>query len=744
MKAGVKKGSVESKNKKTLRLIERDGMLKSQFECCKAVECCSKWDFNKSVCIQNDPCLLEQNPDWQKLLVEGCSNEDNLYLKNINLAVHSCDNVNLDYCVLPSRLDSSSFCFFGILCITNSGSSPINALSVLVSLKGDEDPSSILDLSLATDDILQVQESKSYTFQGCVPIDDISQFTDLFLESVSSSPDLRESVTSKCCLEKVENTCNDENISVVDCGITFDLNEQPSQQVECQNAQNGVPINFSKTIDSLDLVSEECFKKVYNKAKLVHGTCEENGMVDQDDCNVITYSVSRADIGVRTPVFCAKVDPIEELEFCPKTSLLPQIDCVDDAPLTKNISNANLKNNQDCHECGFATSCLDCVSYGYRTQYDIDFLSRKVYFLWKLCWDSDCPFIPCYDKDYTVLATLQKQSGNGWIDVANDEVTRSSSEFRNQTLVYKNVFHLQDLNILPGDILRVSFVVTSQSGDYTPCTNSFVASQTDCEVEDITVPVEFPQKNLLGSTTFVNSENSDCSIVIDGQFIVSPGNSFDAEIVNMAINPSGFEFASTVSPQDDCCGKIWFDVTTTYQTTCGNKVIENYQNTSSADIMCKCPTLKPKECDNLQKGVGSRWRSFSNTGGDELYVGVGDLGQSGNRNSAGFTYQSGTYPITFSYDPNTDQLSSTIVLLNNQPIQVNYQNVIQNLANRNLPSLDLLDVLEILVFSQAANDQSATVILSDIFLKAGGTSYSVDDITVTASPDRQSQILKFY
>lgn len=59
---------------------------------------------------------------------------------------------------------------------------------------------------------------------------------------------------------------------------------------------------------------------------------------------------------------------------------------------------------------------------------------------------------------------------------------------------------------------------------------------------------------------------------------------------------------------------------------------------------------------------GVRYRSFQPTGGDEVYLGVPDLGVAGNRNAQNINWASGptTFDFTFTYDPVTDTLTSTV------------------------------------------------------------------------------------
>jgi hypothetical protein len=60
------------------------------------------------------------------------------------------------------------------------------------------------------------------------------------------------------------------------------------------------------------------------------------------------------------------------------------------------------------------------------------------------------------------------------------------------------------------------------------------------------------------------------------------------------------------------------------------------------------------------KVAGVRFRSFGNTGGNEIYIGLGDLGVGSNRVEKGYTWtKPGSYPITFTYDPTALTLATT-------------------------------------------------------------------------------------
>jgi hypothetical protein len=61
------------------------------------------------------------------------------------------------------------------------------------------------------------------------------------------------------------------------------------------------------------------------------------------------------------------------------------------------------------------------------------------------------------------------------------------------------------------------------------------------------------------------------------------------------------------------------------------------------------PVVTPGEPDDKVKGFGVRYRSFGNTGGEEIYLGVGDLGVAANRNAEHHTWGASQH-VTFTYD----------------------------------------------------------------------------------------------
>lgn len=95
--------------------------------------------------------------------------------------------------------------------------------------------------------------------------------------------------------------------------------------------------------------------------------------------------------------------------------------------------------------------------------------------------------------------------------------------------------------------------------------------------------------------------------------------------------------------------------TTTTTTTSTTSTTESTTTTTTTTTSTTTTTLAPV------KIAGVRYRSFGNTGGNEVYLGQGDLGVSANRVEQGLTWvKPGTYDVTFTYDPMALTLTTTI------------------------------------------------------------------------------------
>jgi len=111
--------------------------------------------------------------------------------------------------------------------------------------------------------------------------------------------------------------------------------------------------------------------------------------------------------------------------------------------------------------------------------------------------------------------------------------------------------------------------------------------------------------------------------------------------------------------------------------------------------------------DCLDAGV--RFRSFGDTGGGEVYLGVPDLGTGGNRVEANFNWDSpGSFPFTFTYD----RVGDISVTVNGETL--NYTNV---------PFTDI----DTLLVTTASRDDDSSVVLEN--LEVNGVPIPNTDVT---------------
>jgi hypothetical protein len=99
---------------------------------------------------------------------------------------------------------------------------------------------------------------------------------------------------------------------------------------------------------------------------------------------------------------------------------------------------------------------------------------------------------------------------------------------------------------------------------------------------------------------------------------------------------------------------------TTTPTTTTSSTTETSTTTTTTTTTTTSTTLAPV------KIAGVRYRSFANTGGDEIYLGTGDLGVAANRTAEQVTWvKPGTYDFTFTYDPGVPELRTTVLGVGN-------------------------------------------------------------------------------
>lgn len=123
------------------------------------------------------------------------------------------------------------------------------------------------------------------------------------------------------------------------------------------------------------------------------------------------------------------------------------------------------------------------------------------------------------------------------------------------------------------------------------------------------------------------------------------------------------------------------------------------------------PSLTQLNCD---PALALRYRSFGNTGGDEVYMGVGDLGVAANRVAQNKVWQSpGSYWFNWTYDVTADSLNSTV----SGSATLIYPNVAANLQQRTVCNSSTSIVSA--VFNIVNRDVDTTVNLNRLFLRVG-------------------------
>lgn len=141
------------------------------------------------------------------------------------------------------------------------------------------------------------------------------------------------------------------------------------------------------------------------------------------------------------------------------------------------------------------------------------------------------------------------------------------------------------------------------------------------------------------------------------------------------------------------------------------------------------------DCPILSKGVAVRYRSFTNSGSNEVYLGVGDLGVGGNRTESGYTWSdpdTGTYDFKFQYDLANDRLRESLV--NTATLTTPSVNPLFYpssagglLANALSKGIDIstLNAFEILVNNQQSMNIITTVQLNNLVLTTPHGSYTL-------------------
>jgi hypothetical protein len=118
------------------------------------------------------------------------------------------------------------------------------------------------------------------------------------------------------------------------------------------------------------------------------------------------------------------------------------------------------------------------------------------------------------------------------------------------------------------------------------------------------------------------------------------------------------------------------------------------------------------------KGFGARYRSFGNTGADEIYLGRGDLGVAGNRaqRNFGYTPWGASNGITFTYDQANDTLATAVDIGNDGSVDFTLE--YPNLASQveAMGNGCTVGEVDFMVLSVVGRDAGTTVDFNDVML----------------------------
>ncbi len=123
----------------------------------------------------------------------------------------------------------------------------------------------------------------------------------------------------------------------------------------------------------------------------------------------------------------------------------------------------------------------------------------------------------------------------------------------------------------------------------------------------------------------------------------------------------------------------------------------------------------------FQPVLEARFRSFRPTGGQEIYLGVVDLGCAENRSATDVPWVSGVHPIVFSYDPAADQLRATAAV-QGQVHGVDFNQVTARVGSTGSGwTVNDLNAVRVTVWDREGTaSQPTTVRLTDLMLSVNG------------------------
>jgi hypothetical protein len=136
------------------------------------------------------------------------------------------------------------------------------------------------------------------------------------------------------------------------------------------------------------------------------------------------------------------------------------------------------------------------------------------------------------------------------------------------------------------------------------------------------------------------------------------------------------------------------------------------------------PTVEPGEPAGKLKGFGVRYRSFGNTGADEIYLGRGDLGVGGNRaqRNFGYTPWGAANGITFTYDEADDKLTTAVDIGDNGSVDFTLEYPDLESRVEALGTGCTVDEVDFMIISVVGRDSGVTVDFNNVYLDGSSLS----------------------
>lgn len=135
----------------------------------------------------------------------------------------------------------------------------------------------------------------------------------------------------------------------------------------------------------------------------------------------------------------------------------------------------------------------------------------------------------------------------------------------------------------------------------------------------------------------------------------------------------------------------------------------------TCSIATAAPIVTPGGFDVDEELAGVRYRSFGNSGGEEIYLGVPDLGAPP-RSATDITWVSGTNNVEWTFDPNTDSMTTTVTNSNGgSPFVLNYSNFAADLITKG-KTLGLNQITEMQINVADRDNPGTSVAFNNVML----------------------------